>query len=261
MNTFVHYVNGVLRHLPGFDVERVRAWRTAPRPDVALAFVGELLAAPRAIGAVCPSSSTLAGHLAGFVDPAASGCVVELGGGTGVVTAALLKRGVARDRLVVIERSERFASHLRARFPGLRVVRGDAADIADVVSGQPVAAIVSGLPLRSLPQVDVSRIVRACVGMLGAHSRVIQFSYARKGAPAWTDAGLQRGGRAWVWRNLPPACVEVFSPGTLTMPCPPPAPCATAPAAATATRRRTRTPRRSGPIRWLRRVSRGPARR
>ena len=54
--------------------------------------------------------------MAARVDTARTGLVVELGGGTGVITAALLARGVAPERLVVVEQSPALAAHLRQRF-------------------------------------------------------------------------------------------------------------------------------------------------
>lgn len=101
--------------------------------------------------------------MAQWVEAAADGCVVELGGGTGAVTAALLRSGVPCDRLIVIERSSHFVRHLRRRFPDVRIVHGDAADVDIAADGAlPVKAIVSGLPLRCLPADEVKKIVRAC---------------------------------------------------------------------------------------------------
>ena len=45
----------------------------------------------------------LAAAIAAQIDPQRAGLVVELGPGTGVVTQALLDRGIARNRLIVIE--------------------------------------------------------------------------------------------------------------------------------------------------------------
>jgi hypothetical protein len=55
----------------------------------------ENLRSPGTIGAACRSSAILAHCMAQCVDPESNGYVVELGGGTGPVTAALLTRGIA----------------------------------------------------------------------------------------------------------------------------------------------------------------------
>lgn len=213
MNQVQYYLSHVKGRLSQLDPAHWPTKRTAdwlrPHAD----FLRELLHEPRAIGAVCPSSCKLAARMAHWVNPAQTGWVVELGGGTGTVTRALLAHGVPRERLIVIEQSQRFADHLRATFRGTRIVHANAADIASLIGSQDrVAAIVSGLPLRSLPIDAVSHIVLACAQVLNADSRVVQFTYASHACSAWQIAGLQRIAKESVWHNLPPAHIEVFTP-------------------------------------------------
>lgn len=175
-------------------------------------FVRAWLRDPAAVGAICPSSARLARRIAQQVDLGGEGWVVELGAGTGVVTAALLQHGVQAQRLVVIERSPALVRHLRLRFPQLRVILGDAAHGSALIGhDMPIAAVISGLPLRSLPAEQVARITRAWSGAPGRHLRIIQFTYALRGSSAWAAAGLTRTGAEWVWGNLPPARVDVFT--------------------------------------------------
>lgn len=175
------------------------------------AFVRAWVRDPAAVGAICPSSARLALQIAQQVDLGADGWVVELGAGTGAVTAALLRHGVRPERLVVIERSACLVRHLRRRFPQLRVIRGDAAQGSALIDHEAVAALVSGLPLRSLPAAQVALITQAWSTAAGPHLRVIQFTYALRGASAWGAAGMQRAAVQTVWSNLPPARVEVFT--------------------------------------------------
>ncbi len=183
--------------------------RGAPPP--AWLFLRECLRDPAAMGAVCASSGALADCIAHQLDLDQPGWIVELGAGTGAVTAALLRRGVAPERLIVVERSRRMVRQLRQRFPHLRVIEGDAGDAQLAArSGAPLAAVVSGLPLRSLPASQVARVTATWASALGPGARLIQFTYARGGASPWMAAGLRRHGVASVWRNLPPARVEVF---------------------------------------------------
>ena len=58
-------------------------------------FLGRLIARPSQVGAVAPSSPGLARAMAAQIDAASEGPVLELGPGTGVVTAALIARGIA----------------------------------------------------------------------------------------------------------------------------------------------------------------------
>src|SRR5450631_2067091 len=57
----------------------------------------ELIRDPSSIGAICASSATLANLMATRIDPEQEGWVIELGGGMGAITTALLQRGVAAD--------------------------------------------------------------------------------------------------------------------------------------------------------------------
>lgn len=174
--------------------------------------LNEILRAPREIGAICPSSIRLGETMASLIDGGDEGLVVELGAGTGAITESLLRSGIAPGRLIVIEKSASFARYLSERFPQIVVFHADASDLP-VVLGQSlrVKAVVSCLPLRSLPDKVVSKITTTWAQSLARDGRVVQFTYAPFSASAWLDAGLKRIGSETVWANLPPARVEVFS--------------------------------------------------
>ena len=91
-----------------------------------LRFLRSLVVRPRSIGAIAPSSPALARKIAEQIDPRTEGMVIELGPGTGVVTDALIARGIAEERLIAIESDPDMAQLVRERFPKLRVVEGDA---------------------------------------------------------------------------------------------------------------------------------------
>lgn len=187
------------------------ATQLTPRSANRLLFK-EILKAPRQIGALCPSSKRLANRMAASIDVEQEGFVVELGGGTGVVTESLLRRGISPDRLIVIEKSTLLAAHLSRRFPDVRVFNSDAANIHAILPhNEIVKAVVSSLPLRSLPKDQVNRISLAWAQSLAMKGRIVQFTYAPFRASAWLQAGLKRIAHETEWGNMPPALVEVFS--------------------------------------------------
>src|SRR5262249_38478475 len=96
-------------------------------------FLRRWLNNPMRVGAIAPSSRRLADEMAKLVPAGGHGWIIELGGGTGVVTAALLRAGIAAGRLVVIERDPLLHRFLRDRYPELHVILGDAARLADAV--------------------------------------------------------------------------------------------------------------------------------
>lgn len=192
-----------------------RVGRAVARAPQSL-FLRELVAQPGSVGAICASSPRLATCMAAWVDPRAEGWVVELGGGTGVITKALLARGVAPERLVVVEQSERLARLLRQRFPQARVVQGDAAELPALLARLApapvrVACVVSGLPLLSIPDPARSRILRAGAAVLAPGGQLLQFTYALHGASPWQQAGLASLHRQRVLANLPPARIDVLA--------------------------------------------------
>jgi len=104
----------------------------------------------------------VADALAALAEPTSGRPVVEVGGGLGVVTRALLERGV--PELTVVERDPRLAHHLEVTFGArITVVRADARRFdfpggSTVVGSLPYAsgtAIVLDLLRRRVPRVAV----------------------------------------------------------------------------------------------------------
>jgi phosphatidylethanolamine/phosphatidyl-N-methylethanolamine N-methyltransferase len=176
-------------------------------------FTREIWANPRAMGAACPSAPALASRMAAWVPLDRQGLVVELGGGTGPVTAALLKCGIPACKLVVIERSPTLAHHLRQRFPQLRIIQGDAAHLEHLLGRDrscDVGSIVSSLPLRSLRPEVTRAIGGQFEALLGPGGLLIQYTYDLRGTPPSLLPCFRRVSGRTVWGNVPPARIEVF---------------------------------------------------
>jgi phosphatidylethanolamine/phosphatidyl-N-methylethanolamine N-methyltransferase len=125
-------------------------------------FLKTLIAAPRLTGAVAPSGRALARAMAAAIGSPTQGLVVELGPGTGPVTQSLIETGVPPERLVLVEYDPGFCRILEGRFGGVRVIQGDAYDLSRTLAsfaGQPIAAIVSSLPLLNQPPPRRTKLV------------------------------------------------------------------------------------------------------
>ena len=182
------------------------------RPSDAALFFRAWLDNPLRAGAFRPSSAGLARAMAARVDPSVPGPVIELGPGTGVVTAALVERGVDPSRLVLIEADPVFCELLRERWPRALVLRTDAYTAPAVMRdlGIPAAAVVAGLPLLVRPPGDRLRLVLDCLRQAAPGAPFIQFTYfVRSPVPA-PRPGLRAHGSAMVWRNLWPARVWTY---------------------------------------------------
>ena len=175
-------------------------------------FFRQLLSRPLQISAVAPSSRGLARAMAAGLGPG-TGRVVEFGPGTGRLTEGILAAGVKPSDLTLFEMNPEFVSHLRLRFPGATVHQAGAETAHDHVAAG-VGAVISGLPLLSMPMDVRLAIVGAAFAVLAPGGHYNQFTYGPR--PGLTDAqiadlGLEYRETARVLINLPPARVHRFT--------------------------------------------------
>jgi phosphatidylethanolamine/phosphatidyl-N-methylethanolamine N-methyltransferase len=177
-----------------------------------LRFLRAVLARPKNVGAIMPSSRALARAIAARLDPADPGPVLELGPGTGVITEAILERGIAPERLTLVEYDAEMAAGLARRFSAVRVIQGDAFDLPRTLGpflAQAYSGIVSGLPLLNFPPARRRAYVEGVCRLLGPGAPFLQFSYGVS-APVAPPPGFGVTRAALVWANLPPARVWLY---------------------------------------------------
>ena len=110
----------------------------------------------------------------------------------------------------MVERDEKLHRILRAHFPKLRVIRGDARELRRLLAPLGIteaAAVVSSLPLVSMPRMTMNRILAESFALLGEGHSFIQFTYGLTSPIARERLGLTGRIAARVWVNLPPASV------------------------------------------------------
>ena len=176
-------------------------------------FSRALLNNPRAVGAACPSSSRLARVIADQVTlPGKDELILELGAGTGMVTRALLRRGVEPGKLVVVEQDKLLARHLKRQFPKVAVIHGNAVKLCQLCNryDRRIGTVVSSLPLLSLPPATVQALGIELQTLLGGNGSLIQYTYRLNNNPGPLTAFLEFASAETVWGNFPPARVEVF---------------------------------------------------
>jgi len=175
-------------------------------------FIKGLIARPKNVAAITPSSPALARAIAEQVDPSIDGDVLELGPGTGVVTEALVERGLAPQRIIAIEYDPDFAEMVAERCPGVRVLRGDAFNFPKLTGETQFAAIVSGLPLLTHPMGERLALLETALLHLKPGAPFVQLSYGtHPPVPAPEGVTLKRA--ALVLMNLPPARVWTYRRG------------------------------------------------
>ena len=187
-----------------------------------LRFIGQWLKNPRQTAAVAPSSPELAAAMLAEM-PADTRRVIELGGGTGALTRAIVSHGITGDALLVLELNEELHAHLHRRFPDELLVLGDAAELprlaaeAGFLDAGPADAVISGLGLLAMDRELVTRILHAAFDCLRPDGRFIQFTYGPVSpvSDAVLDVlGLRMRRGEFVLRNVPPATVYVYERAT-----------------------------------------------
>jgi phosphatidylethanolamine/phosphatidyl-N-methylethanolamine N-methyltransferase len=178
-----------------------------------MAFYMECLKNPKRVGAIAPTSAWMARKLASVIRPESGLPVLELGPGTGVITKAILERGVAPENLVSVEYSANFLPVLQQRYPGVNFVNGDAFHIAQIARDAGIDrfdTVVSALPMLNFPVADRTILINRILDLLGPGRPMIQFSYGLS-PPVPAQAGrFSVRHLTTVMRNLPPARLWLY---------------------------------------------------
>lgn len=170
------------------------------------------LRTPLRIATAAPSGAALAGALAAEA-AAGDGWVVELGGGTGPVTRALIAAGVPSHRLLVLEQNPELHRVLAERFPAVTAVRGDAAQLRAILAAHHVTrvrAVVSTLPILTMPAPVQRAILDQSFAAMGDTGRFVQITYMpgspvpRRRLRRW---GYEAAVAFFAARNFPPATI------------------------------------------------------
>jgi len=171
-------------------------------------FFMEWVKNPLRTGAITSSSRGLGRAMAAYCDPAQSGPVIELGPGTGPVTRALMERGYAPERLVLVEANPDFLERLRLEFPRCTVLRGDAFAITTLAAEMKLDrlnAVVSSLPLLTFPVQRRQGLLRDAFTIMNPGAPFVQFTYGVASPIPVDHAWMRTEVSRRIWWNLPPA--------------------------------------------------------
>lgn len=198
-------------------------------------FIGQVRDAFDKIGAVIPTScyaaSAMASECARRIGPKS---VLEVGAGTGSITAEIVNHIGPEDRLVVCEIIPEFMAYLRRRFeeePAFQRVRNQVTfyegSVTDIEGSQQFDCIISAVPFTSFP-VELTRAILERYRELlkpGGTLTYIEYAYLRslKHVLASEEQrkrteevnrlldhtiGACQYRRDMVWRNVPPAWIR-----------------------------------------------------
>lgn len=201
--------------------KRIRLLPQLRRPalEAGWKFFRQWIRSPREMSSLSPSSRELARKM---IDEMLKSTrrVIELGGGTGAFTRALLAFGIEPEDLLVLELNQTLSTHLKQVFPGVRVECADAADLEGVAArsgwteGGKADAVICGLGLLAMSPAAQRAVLDAAFALLAANGRFVLFTYGPANPIARDvmlelNLGARRGG--FTLKNLPPATVYVLT--------------------------------------------------
>ena len=181
--------------------------------DEEIRFFRSWIDQPKSVGAVLPTSCATARKMASLINEESGNPVLELGPGTGVITKAIINKGIQPKNLYSVEFSQGFIPRLQKEFPSVNFLHGDAFNLDSVLpdmAGRKFDAIISGLPLLNFPKADRIELLDDLLDRLNPGRPVVQFSYGPKSPipPNWSTYSVEP--LDWMVRNVPPARLWVY---------------------------------------------------
>jgi len=167
----------------------------------------------KGVGALIPTSGITARRMASVIDVSSGLSVLELGAGTGVITKAILERGVSASQLVSVEYAEHFCDMLRERFPDIDVRNGDVFDLDKVLGerrSETFDCVVSAVPMLSFPLVNRVDLMDNLLSRIPRGRPVIQITHGPLSPlPPMPDL-YTISHFDFVVRNIPPAQLWLY---------------------------------------------------
>ncbi len=177
-------------------------------------FILRALKNPRQLGAVAPSSRHLGALLARHTIVDDFSPIIELGGGTGALTRALINTGLNPSRLYVIELDPALATYLKSALPQVNVIHGNAAELDQILPPEVIGKVhrvVSGLPMINIPESIQRKILESCFKIMAPGGAYLQYTYSPRSSIDIKAHHLKKKRLGTIFRNLPPATVWQYT--------------------------------------------------
>ncbi len=179
----------------------------ATKFDDELRFFKGWIDKPKSVGAIVPTSAITARRMASVADPGSGLPVLETGPGTGVITRAILERGVRPENLYAVEYSTDFVDHLRRQYPGVTVIQGDAFDLDSTLgthAGKTFDCVISGVPLLNFSLDQRLHYIENLLCRIPAGRPVMQLTYGPLSPIPAGKGDYVVEHFDFVFRNIPP---------------------------------------------------------
>lgn len=158
--------------------------RSQKQDDDRIVFLQEFLKHPRQVASIIPSSRFLQRRIIKLSGIRSARMVVELGGGTGGTTRAILRELPASAKLLVIEINPQFCALLRRIQDGRLIVHpGGAQELAEAIAAYGLPApdtIVSGIPFSTMSAGAGARTLAAISSVLAPGGRFLAYQVSKQ---------------------------------------------------------------------------------
>lgn len=188
-------------------MQRIKS-RFAEKFDDNIRFLKGVISTPKTVGAIMPTSARMANRMASIIDTGSGLPVLELGPGTGVITRAILDKGVKPENIVSVEYSSDFVRHLRGKYPGVNFINGDAFSLAETLEnyrGQKFDCVISGIPLLNFPMHQRVKLIEDLLKLVPVGRPIVQFSYGPVSPVVARPDSYTIKHFDFIMRNIPPA--------------------------------------------------------
>ena len=178
----------------------------------------EFVRDPGGIGTVISSSRHLAKAMTSDIGIEKARNVVEIGPGSGVFTAQILKLISTETKFFLVELNPRIHKHLTEKFPDVKIYNESAENLSEIMKREKmdsVDVVVSGLPWAAFPPEFQHKLLDAIYGALSKGGMFTTYAYIQgKILPGGLSIKklLKKHfntveSSKTIWKNLPPAFV------------------------------------------------------
>ncbi len=182
--------------------------------DEEIRFFKGMVSQPKKVGAIVPTSGITAKRMASIVNPHSGLPVLELGPGTGVITKAILARGLKPHDVTAIEYSTDFYLQLQNNYPGVNFINGDAFDLDKTLGEQKdqmFDCVISAVPMLNFPMAARIKLLDDLLKRVPHGRPVMQISYGAV-SPIVAQPHLYHIRHYdFIVRNIPPAQLWTYT--------------------------------------------------
>lgn len=182
--------------------------------DEEIRFFKGWMEGPKQVGAILPTSSVTARRMASVINPQSGLPVLELGPGTGIITKAILQRGVRPEDVVSIEYSTPFYQHLLKTIQGVNFINGDAFSLQSILGDfkdSKFDAVISAIPMLSFPMEKRIWLLEDLLDRMPHGRPVMQITYGPVSPIIAKPDHYRIKHFDFVVRNLPPAQLWTYT--------------------------------------------------